>query len=360
MKGTLGAAEAYLDGWWNCEDLVELFRLLAADGDMLGSVDGTVGRLSRRMGAWAHAMRRNTPRGSRRNIAAHYDLGEDFYALFLDESMTYSAGVFLQKASTLAEASREKYDRICRKLRLNAEHHLLEIGTGWGGFALHAARNYGCRVTTTTISARQYEHAHRRVREEGLDGRIEVLFKDYRELAGSYDHIVSVEMVEAVGHQYLDRYFGQCSGLLRPDGSMLLQAITIPDHRFYSYVQSMEFIQKYIFPGGCLPSIGAIAEAVGRATDLRFFHLEDFGCHYAETLSRWRQGFCRRIDEVRAMGFDERFVRMWHYYLCYCEAGFRENQIGVAQILLAKPRCMRKPLLWGNDEATGIDTEDCG
>lgn len=351
LEGSLGAAEAYLNGWWNSEDLVGLFRLLAVNSDVMGSMDGGIARLALRVSAWAHARRRNTERGSRRNIAAHYDLGDDFYSLFLDETMTYSAGVFLHPDSTLADASREKYDRICRKLQLMPGHHILEIGTGWGGFALHAARHYGCRVTTTTISRCQYQYACDRIRRAGLDERITVLSDDYRNLTGVYDHLVSVEMVEAVGHQYLDRFFGQCSRLLRPDGLMLLQAITIPDHRFEQYRRSVDFIQKYIFPGGCLPSIAAIATALGRATDFRFLHLEDFGYHYAATLARWRQRFGQNIDQVKALGFDERFIRAWHYYLCYCEAGFLENQIGVAQVLLARPNCRRTSLLWQTEIA---------
>jgi cyclopropane-fatty-acyl-phospholipid synthase len=357
LEGTLGAADAYLNGWWNSEDLVGLFRLLTTNSDVLGTVDGLIARLARGLSAWGHFLRRNTVRGSRRNIAAHYDLGEDFYSLFLDETMTYSAGVFLHPDAALADASREKYDRICRKLQLTPENHILEIGTGWGGFALHAAQHYRCRVTTTTISRCQYQHARDRVRQAGLEGRIAVLSDDYRNLTGVYDHLVSVEMVEAVGHQYLDRFFGQCSRLLRPDGLMLLQAITIPENRFPQYVRSVEFIQKYIFPGGCLPSIGAIAAAVGRTTDFRFLHLEDFGSHYAETLARWRQRFWQNIDKVRSLGFEERFIRMWHYYLCYCEAGFLENQIGVAQIVLARPSCRRRPLLW-MDDAVGTAAQE--
>ncbi len=326
----------------------------------MGSVDGVAARFARSLSAWMHFFRRNTVRGSRRNIAAHYDLGEDFYSLFLDETMTYSAGVFLHPHSTLADASREKYDRICRKLQLTPENHILEIGTGWGGFALHAARNYGCKVTTTTISRRQHLHATERVRQVGLQGRINVLNEDYRNLSGSYDHIVSVEMIESVGHKYLDLFFERCSRLLRPEGMMLFQAITIPDHRFVQYVRTVDFIQKYIFPGGCLPSISALSNSIGRATDFRFVQMEDFGSHYAETLARWRQRFWQNIDQVRSLGFDERFIRMWHYYLCYCEAGFLENQIGVAQILLAKPNCERSPLLWCEEQGSTPEREPRG
>lgn len=337
--GSLGAAEAYLKGWWDSPDLVLLFRLMARNAEALGGLNGVASRLSRGAAAVGHALRRNTHAGSRRNIAAHYDLGEEFYALFLDETMTYSSGIFPTEESSLADASSEKYDRVCRKLRLAPGHHIVEIGTGWGGFALHAAKQYGCRVTTTTISAKQNAHATRRVKEAGLDGQIQVLNKDYRDLTGTFDHLVSIEMIEAVGHHYLDRFFGQCSRLINQNGCMVLQAITIPDYRFHKYVRSVDFIQKYIFPGGCLPSIEATANAVGRSTDFRFLHLEDFAYHYAETLACWRRRYWHEIEKVRALGFDERFVRMWNYYLAYCEAGFLENQIGVAQIMLAKPGC---------------------
>jgi len=346
LRGTLGAAQAYLNGWWDCDDLTRLFRLLTRNSSVLSSMDGAVARCWRGLKAWAHYFRRNTLRGSRRNIAAHYDLGEEFYSLFLDETLTYSAGVFTHPDATLADASRAKYERICRKLELSPRDHVLEIGTGWGGFALHAAQHFGCRVTTTTISRRQHEHACQRIRQAGLEGRVHVLCQDYRHLTGSYDHIVSIEMIEAVGHQYLETFFRTCSGLLRADGMMLLQAITIPDERFEAYRRSVDFIQAYVFPGGCLPSVAAMANAIGRGTDFRFLHLEDFGRHYAETLYRWRKRFWQNIDEIRSLGFDEPFIRMWHYYLCYCEAGFLENQIGVAQILLAKPECRRRPLLW--------------
>jgi len=349
LGGSLGAAEAYLKGWWSCDDLVSLFRLLSKNSAVLAGMDRGAAKFFRGLSAWTHFFRRNTRSGSRRNIAAHYDLGEDFYALFLDDTMTYSAGVFPYAECTLAEASLEKYDRICRKLEISPRDHILEIGSGWGGFAVHAALNYGCHVTTTTISRRQFDYTRDRVRQTGLEGRVSVLCEDYRNLTGAYDKVVSIEMIEAVGHEFLDLYFRKCSQLLRPDGMMLLQAITIPDHRFDQYRHSVDFIQKYVFPGGCLPSVSAISNAIRRATDFRFFHLEDFGSHYAETLARWRASFWRNIDQVRGLGFDERFIRMWHYYLCYSEAGFLDNQIGVAQILLTKPNCRRSPLLWRHD-----------
>lgn len=346
LQGTLGAAEAYLQGWWHSDDLVELFRLLTQNEEVLLQMDGVLPRLFIKLSYWEHWLRRNSLHGSRRNIAAHYDLGEEFYSLFLDETLTYSAGVFAGPHCTLEEASREKYDRICRKLMLTRDSHLLEIGTGWGGFALHAAKNYGCKVTTSTISRSQYDYARGQIYRAGLADQVTVLCEDYRSLKGTYDHIVSVEMIEAVGHAYLDQFFRQCSSLLRSDGMLLLQAITIPDYRFDQYTRSVDFIQKYVFPGGCLPSLAAMGTSIGRETDLRFVHLEDFSSHYAETLARWRERFGHNIDRIRSLGMDERFLRLWNYYLCYCEAGFLDNQIGVAQILLCKPNCRRGPLLW--------------
>ena len=345
LKGTLGAADAYIDGWWSCEDLVGLFRLLTKNAAAMSAMDSGLPRFFSRLGAWAQMLRRNTIAGSHRNIRDHYDLGDDFYSLFLDNTMAYSSGVFAQPESTLAEASVEKFERICRKLELSPRDHLLEIGTGWGGFALHAARNYGCRVTTTTISRNQYEYARRRVKEAGLEDRVIVLREDYRQLAGAYDKIVSIEMIEAVGHEFLDLFFRKCSCLLQPDGLMVLQTITIPDHRYDAYRRSVDFIQKFIFPGGCIPAFSAMANSIRRATDFRVFHLEEFGRHYAETLSRWRAAFWSSIEQVRKLGFDDRFIRMWHYYLCYCEAGFLDNQIGVAHLVLAKPDCRRDPIL---------------
>lgn len=339
LRGTLGAGEAYLRGWWSCPDLVNLFRLLARNADALSGMDGGPARLWRWLGGLFRRRRRNTLAGSRRNIAEHYDLGNHFYELFLDETMTYSAGLFEHPEASLAEASIAKYERICRKLRLSPGDHILEIGSGWGGFALHAARRYGCRVTSTTISQAQHEYCRRKVREAGLGEFVNFVCEDYRALTGRFHKLVSIEMIEAVGHEYLDVYFRKCSELLADDGMMLMQAITIPEQRYDSYRRSEDFIQRYIFPGGCLPSLGAITASLGRVTDLRLTHLLDFAEHYAATLACWRERFWNRIDAIRGLGFDERFIRMWHYYLCYCEAGFRERQIGVAQILLEKPTC---------------------
>jgi cyclopropane-fatty-acyl-phospholipid synthase len=339
VGGGLGAAESYIRGEWDAPQLVETMRLLARNMDTLSGVERGGARLLRPLRVAANWLRRNTRSGSRRNISAHYDLSNDFFALMLDPTMTYSSGVFESPSTTLTEASTEKYDRICRKLQLTSKDHVLEIGTGWGGFAEHAARNYGCQITTTTISDQQHAYAANRFLASGLDKQITLLKEDYRDLRGTYSKLVSIEMIEAVGQRYLPNFFAKCSQLLEPDGAMCLQAILIPDHRYEGYCRSVDFIQRYIFPGGFLPSMGAIANCVGRKTDLRFIASDDFGPHYAQTLSLWRQQFWNNIDAVRALGFDERFIRTWHYYLCYCEAGFRERQIGVSQLLLAKPGC---------------------
>ena len=287
----------------------------------------------------AHRLNRNTKRGSRKNIAAHYDLGNDFFKLFLDETMMYSSGIYETPESTLFDASTAKIERICQKLRLSPQDHLLEIGTGWGGFALHAARNFGCKVTTTTISREQYELATRRIADAGLSDRVTVVMEDYRDLKGQYDKLVSIEMIEAVGHEFFDTYFQCCSRILKPDGLFVLQGITIADQLYQGYIRRVDFIQRYIFPGGCLPSVTHVCDVLTRSTDLRLTHLEDFAVHYAKTLRDWRARFFNRIDEVKQLGFDDRFIRMWDYYLCYCEGAFLERNCGLVQMVFAKPGC---------------------
>ena len=345
LGGGLGAAEAYIRGYWESADLTAAMCVLSRNAEALKGVENGPARLLRPFRVATSWLRRNTRAGSKRNIAAHYDLSNDFFALMLDPTMTYSSGVFPTPTSTLEEASVEKYDRICRKLQLTPDDHVLEIGTGWGGFAEHAARRYGSRVTTTTISEQQYAYARQRFRNAELDDCISLLKEDYRDLHGEYDKLVSIEMMEAVGERFLPSYFAKCAELLRPDGMAVLQAITIPDHRYDNYRRSVDFIQRYIFPGGFLPSFRAIGDCLGRATDFRFFHCEDFGSHYAETLAHWRRRFWNNIAAIRSLGFDQQFIRTWHYYLCYCEAGFRERQIGVSQIVLSKPACRRPPIL---------------
>ena len=280
---------------------------------------------------------RNTRTGSRRNIAAHYDLGNEFFGLFLSPDLMYSSAVWADDDDTLEAASTRKLDRICQKLDLRSSDRVVEIGTGWGGFALHAARKYGCHVTTTTISHEQHELAARRIADAGLGDRVNLLLQDYRVLQGQYDKLVSIEMVEAVGAQYLDTYFGQLGRLLRHDGLALVQAITIEDHRYAQALDSVDFIKRHVFPGSFIPSINAMLAAKSRASDLALTQLEDFGLSYARTLHSWRERFLAQLPQVRAQGFDARFIRMWEFYLAYCEGGFRERSIGVAQLLMAKP-----------------------
>ena len=338
LGGSMGAGESYIDGAWSCSDLTALVQLFCRNVEASNALGGLFNAIIDRVRRCGHLLNRNTKRGSRKNIAAHYDLSNQFYELFLDETMTYSSGVFNSDQDTMKDASIEKYDRLCQKLDLNENDHLLEIGTGWGGFSIHAAKHYGCRVTTTTISGEQHAYARDRMISEGLLGdRIELLQQDYRDLKGQYDKIVSIEMIEAVGHEYLPSYFRQCSQLLKPDGLFAIQAITIPDQRYDAYRRSVDFIQKYVFPGGFLPSVGAMANTVGRYTDLHWIHLEDFAEHYAKTLQCWRERLFENVDEVRKLGMSDAFLRLWEFYLCYCEGGFREKQIGVAQILMQKP-----------------------
>ena len=335
--GGIGAAEAYIRGYWDADDLMTAMRILARRTETMNAIERGLAKLTMPLRGAVNWFHRNTKAGSKRNIAAHYDISNAFYQLMLDDTMTYSSGVFPDAQASLRDASIEKYDRICRKLHLSPGDHVLEVGSGWGGFAEHAVRNYGCRITTTTISQQQFQYAKERFRSLGLQDRISLLQRDYRDLTGKYDKLVSIEMIEAVGAEFLPAFFGKCSDLLKPNGTMCLQAITIPDHRYDSYRKSVDFIQQYIFPGGFLPSVGAMASSVARRTDFRFFHLEDFGEHYARTLACWRENFWRRIKDVEQLGFDDRFIRTWNYYLCYCEAGFRERQIGVSQIVLTKP-----------------------
>jgi len=336
-QGAVGAGAAYADGIWTTDDLVGLVRLLVRNRDVLDGMESGPARLA----AWAlklwHARRRNTRAGSRRNIEAHYDLGNDFFALFLSSDMMYSSAMWDDEYDSLEAASHRKLDAICRKLRLTPVDRVVEIGSGWGGFALHAARHYGCHVTTATISQEQHALATAKVRAAGLQNRVDVVLQDYRDLQGQYDKLVSIEMIEAIGAPYLDTYFTKIGSLLRPDGLALLQAITIEDHRYAQALAEVDFIKRYIFPGSFIPSIEAMLRAKTRTCDLALVDLEDFGLSYARTLQAWRERFLAHLPEVRAQGFDERFCRLWTFYLAYCEGGFRERSIGVSHLLLAKP-----------------------
>ncbi|MGE5335796.1 MAG: class I SAM-dependent methyltransferase [Nitrososphaerota archaeon] len=338
LRGSVGLGEGYVAGLWEADDLVTLIRIAARE---LRQLDGLRGAVARPRGLW-HRVRRLVPEnsrgGARRNIAAHYDLGNDLFAAFLDERMMYSCALFPDAAASLEEAQLAKLDRICERLRLGPENHLLEIGTGWGGMAIHAARRSGCRVTTTTISREQFELARARVRDDGLDDQVTVLLQDYRDLRGRFDRLVSVEMIEAVGWQYFDDYFRRCDQLLSDDGLMLLQAITIDDGIYEIEKGAKSFANTHVFPGGCLPSQGLIADCLARVTSMRQVWVDDITAHYPPTLAEWRRRFFAAWERLRARGYDERFRRLWDFYLSSSEAGFRERRIGDVQALFAKPR----------------------
>ena len=337
--GSIGAAEAYMTGDWNTPDLTRLMRVMVRNMNLLNQMEGGLAALSRPVLKFFHRLNANTEKGSRRNIAAHYDLGNDFFKLFLDPTMMYSSGIFPGTEATMQQASETKLRRICEKLQLKPEDRVIEIGTGWGGFALFAAQHYGCHVTTTTISEQQYLLAKQRVTEAGLDDKITLLTRDYRELEGQYDKLVSIEMIEAVGWEYYEVFFETCSRLLKPEGSMLIQAITIEDQRYERAKRDVDFIKKYIFPGSCIPSINALSTACMKASDLRLIHLDDFAEHYARTLNAWAHALEANLDAARAQGYSEDFLRMWFFYLSYCEGGFAERAIGVSHLVFAKPQC---------------------
>jgi cyclopropane-fatty-acyl-phospholipid synthase len=344
LRGNIGAAESYMDGHWTSGELTELIRILARGWNQIGGL-GQAARFVDPFLRLYHRLHRNTRRGSRRNVAAHYDLGNEFFELFLDPTLTYSCGVFERPDDDVEAASIAKYDRICRKLELGSGDEVLEIGTGWGGFAIHAAGSYGCRVTTTTISSEQYQLATARVHKAGLSDRVTLLKRDYRDLEGRFDKLVSIEMIEAVGERYLDTFFKVCNDLLAPGGMMCLQAITTSDQNYRNHVRSNDFIKRYIFPGGSLVSVGRVSEALARVTDMRIFNLEDITPHYATTLRMWRERFLQNLHRFRDLGYPESFIKMWEFYLCYCEGGFLERVIGDVQILLTKPLCRRASVL---------------
>ena len=343
--GSVGAGEAYMRGDWQCSDLTALVRLLLINRDVVDGMDDRFSRITAPINKLLHRLNRNTRSGSRKNIAAHYDLGNDLFRLMLDDSMMYSSAIYTHPDADLYQASIAKLDRICRKLDLQPGDQVLEIGTGWGGFAIYAAQHYGCHVTTTTISRAQYELARQRVDEFGLQDKVTLLLEDYRDLQGRFDKLVSIEMIEAIGQENLNLYFNSCSRLLKDNGLFLLQAITIADQRYRQALRDVDFIQKYIFPGGSLPCISVMSEAVREHTDMRITHLEDIGPHYAQTLRDWRQRFFEQLADIRALGYNEQFIRMWEFYLCYCEGGFEERAIGTVQMLMNKPLNRRPAIL---------------
>jgi cyclopropane-fatty-acyl-phospholipid synthase len=337
LRGSLGLGEGYVEGLWETDDLVSLVRIAARE---LRSLDGLRGAVAKPRGALhrlRHLVPENTRNRARRHISAHYDLGNDLFAAFLDERMMYSCAYFPREGASLEEAQLAKLERVCDQLRLGPDNHLLEIGTGWGGLAVHAAGEHGCRVTTTTISREQRELALRRIREAGLEDRVTVLLEDYRDLRGRYDRLVSVEMIEAVGWQYFDEFFRRCDELLSPDGLMLLQAITIDDEIYEAEKGARSFANTHVFPGGCLPSKRLIADCLARVTSMRQVWADDITAHYPLTLAAWRERFLNAWEQLRGRGYDDRFRRLWDFYLSSSEAGFRERRIGDMQALFAKP-----------------------
>ncbi|KFX69561.1 cyclopropane-fatty-acyl-phospholipid synthase [Pseudomonas taeanensis MS-3] len=344
-NGSIGAGEAYIHGYWTTPDLTAVVRVFVSNLDVLDAMERGLAQLGRPLMQGLHWLNRNTRKGSRKNIAAHYDLGNNLFEQFLDPSMMYSAAQFRSADDSLEQAQLNKLERICQKLALKPDDHLLEIGTGWGSMALYAATHYGCRVTTTTLSQEQYAYTAQRIAEQGLQQRITLLRKDYRDLDGQFDKLVSIEMIEAVGHRFLPTYFQQCARLLKDHGLMLLQAITIRDQRYEQAKNSVDFIQRYIFPGGALPSMQKMLEIIGSQTDMSLQHMEDFGPHYARTLRLWHHNLHQARHKLEQLGYDEHFYRLWEFYLCYCEGGFIERTIGTAQLLLAKPAARPEPLL---------------
>ncbi|MGY2442143.1 class I SAM-dependent methyltransferase [Pseudomonas sp. SDO52101_S400] len=344
-NGSIGAGEAFIHGYWSSPDLTAVVRVFVSNLEVLDGMEGGLAKIGRPLVRGLHWLNRNTRKGSQKNIAAHYDLGNDLFEQFLDPTMMYSAAQFLRPDDSLEQAQLNKLERICQKLALEPGDHLLEIGTGWGSMALYAAQHYGCKVTTTTLSKEQYAFTARRIETLGLQDRVTLLLKDYRDLTGQYDKLVSIEMIEAVGHRFLPTYFKQCAHLLKSNGLMLLQAITIRDQRYEQAKRGVDFIQRYIFPGGALPCVQKMLEIVSRDTDMNLLHMEDFGLHYARTLRLWHENFRHAHGRLSELGYDDYFLRLWEFYLCYCEGGFLERTIGTAQLLLAKPAAMPAPLL---------------
>ncbi len=341
--GSIGAGEAYMfKNWWS-PDLVQVIRLMSVNMPTLQQLDSKWSAVFNFICRIAHRLRPNTINKARENISAHYDLGNDFFSLFLDKTMLYSAAIYPSENASLEEASLNKMAHICQRLNLTANDHLLEIGTGWGGMAIFAAKTTGCRVTSATISKEQFAYASDWVRREGLEDKVTLLLQDYRLIEGKFDKLLSIEMIEAVGHEFYTDYFSKCSQLLKPEGLMLIQAITIQDQRFDYARKNTDFIQQYIFPGGCLPSNTIVAKHVNKNTDMQIVGLEDITRDYARTLADWRSAFFKNIDKVKAQGFDDAFIRMWEFYLCYCEGAFAERVISTVQYLFAKPKARHLP-----------------
>jgi cyclopropane-fatty-acyl-phospholipid synthase len=334
--GSIGAAEAYMDGWWESTNLTGVMQLMAQNLNSLDRMTRSKSKFKQMVYKAGHWLNRNTQVNAKKNIVAHYDLGNELYTRFLDNNMLYSAAIYQSADDTLESAQINKMERLCQQLKLEKSDSVIEIGTGWGGMAIYMAKQYGCHVTTTTISDEQYAYAQEKVSEAGLEDKITLLKKDYRDLEGSFDKLVSIEMIEAVGKEFLPSYIQKCNSLVKPGGLLAIQAITIADQRFDSYSKSVDFIQKYIFPGGFLPSITDLLSKATKYSDLVLHDLHDIGLDYAQTLRDWRYRFNLSEVELSKLGYDERFMRMWRYYLCYCEGGFLAKSISTVHLTFRK------------------------
>ncbi len=344
FQGSIGAAESYIAGDWDCDDLTCLIQIFVRNRNLLDGMEGGSAKFKNALLKLGHFFNKNTLEGSRKNIAGHYDLGNDLFEQFLDSRMMYSAAIYQHENETLEVASERKLRTICEKLDLRPTDHVMEIGTGWGGFAVYAAENYGCQITTTTISEQQHEYTAQLIQDKGLASQITLLKKDYRLLSGQFDKLVSIEMIEAVGHQFLPTYLKKINDLLKVDGLALIQAITIEDYRYLQALKSVDFIKKYIFPGSFIPSISAVLSANAK-TEMKLVHLEDFGMSYAYTLRDWQHKFNHNIEAIEKAGYLQDFQRMWRFYFSYCEGGFMERAISDVHLMLAKPQNKRAALL---------------
>ena len=335
--GSIGVSEAFMQKFWSASDLTKLIRIMAINQNTMDQLEGLFNIFLKPILKCLHYLNQNSVKGSEINISKHYDLGNDFFSLFLDSTMMYSSAVFKNPDDSLYKGSIHKLETICQGLELTSQDHIIEIGSGWGGFAIYAAQQYGCKVTTTTISKEQYKYVRQKIKDLKLSHKITVLFSDYRHLKGQYDKLVSIEMLEAVGYQYYDTYFKVCASLLKPQGLAVIQTITIADQRYEKAKRSVDFIQRYIFPGSCIPSITALQNSVTQSSDLKIYSIHDIGAHYARTLALWREGFFKRLKNIKALGFDDAFIRMWHFYFSYCEGGFEEKVISDIHLKLVKP-----------------------
>ncbi|MCX7182095.1 MAG: cyclopropane-fatty-acyl-phospholipid synthase [Candidatus Methylopumilus sp.] len=335
--GSIGVSEAFMQKFWSVSDLTKLIRIMAINQNTMDQLEGLFDMFLKPILKCLHYLNQNSVKGSEINISKHYDLGNEFFSLFLDSTMMYSSAVFKKPHDSLYQGSIHKLETICQGLELTSQDHIIEIGSGWGGFAIYAAQHYGCKVTTTTISKEQYKYVSQKIKDLKLSHKITVLFSDYRHLKGQYDKLVSIEMLEAVGYQYYETYFKVCASLLKPQGLAVIQTITITDQRYEKAKRSVDFIQRYIFPGSCIPSITALQNSMTQSSDLKIYSIHDIGTHYARTLALWRERLFKNLKDIKALGFDDAFIRMWHFYFSYCEGGFEEKVISDIHLKLVKP-----------------------